>query len=35
MKKIVLLLFEIAIIGMVYSAIFGFVYYFLKIISSF
>lgn len=35
MKKIVLLLFEIAAIGMVYSALFGVIYYFLRIISSF
>ena len=35
MKKIVLLLFEIVVIGIVYSAIFGLVYNFLRIISSF
>lgn len=35
MKKIVLLLFAMACIGVVYSTIFGIVYSFLRAISSF
>lgn len=35
MKKALLLIFEITIIGMSYCAIFAFVYRFLKFISSF
>jgi len=35
MKKIVLLLFEMACIGMVYSTIFGIAYSFLRAICSF